>query len=852
MTTKTEERITIPVRGMTCASCVGRVEGSLSKVPGVTKAAVNLATEEATVTYQPDTAAITDLYAAVEAAGYEAKPVSKTFAVRNMTCASCVKRVEDALLAVEGVERAQVNLATERVTVAYTPAVQLDTLRDAVRAAGYELAREIDAAAELEDTEAAERAQEERDLRLRVIFSAAIGVTLIVLAQSGHIPGLSSVRPGAINLIAWALATPVLFWAGARFYRGAWQVGRHRSTDMNTLIAVGTSVAYFYSIVATVWPGLIEGAAGVSADVYFETAAVIVALILFGRWLEARAKGQTSAAIKRLMGLQAKTARVVRDGEELDVAIEEVVAGDTVIVRPGEKIPVDGVVLEGQSSVDESMLTGESLPVDKEPDAEVFGATINKTGSFRFRATKVGSESALAQIIQLVQEAQGSKAPIQRLADVIASYFVPAVLVIALGSFAVWLAFGPSPAITYALLTAVAVLIIACPCALGLATPTAIMVGTGKGAEHGILIRGGESLETAHKITTVVLDKTGTITEGKPSVTDVVAANGLPPDELLRLAASAERGSEHPLAEAIVAEAKARGIALAEAEQFQALPGHGIEAQVDGHRLLLGNAKLMQDNGRSAEQANEAQGRAIERPYDLDGLASQAEALANDGKTPMFVAVDGQVAGIIAVADTLKPEAREAVSGLRSAGIEVAMLTGDNRRTAEAIARQAGIERVMAEVLPEEKAAQVRALQEQGEVVAMVGDGINDAPALAQADIGIAIGTGTDVAMEASDITLIKGDPRDIAIAIRLSKQTMRTIRQNLFWAFFYNTALIPLAAGVLYPVFSNSGVPAGLEPFLGEFGFLNPMLAAGAMALSSVSVMVNSLRLRGFRPSAQ
>ena len=841
MATKTEERVTIPVRGMTCASCVGRVEGSLSKVPGVTKAAVNLATEEATVTYEPDVSTVTDLYAAVEAAGYEAKPVTKTFAVRGMTCASCVKRVEDALLAVEGVERAQVNLATERVTVAYAPAVQLDTLRDAARAAGYELVREIDASAELEDTEAAERAKEERDLRLRVIFSAAIGVTLIVLAQSAHIPGLSSVRPGAINMIAWALATPVLFWAGARFYRGAWQVGRHRSTDMNTLIAVGTSVAYFYSIVATVWPGLIEGAAGVSADVYFETAAVIVALILFGRWLEARAKGQTSAAIKRLMGLQAKTARVVRDGEELDVPIEDVVAGDIVIVRPGEKIAVDGVVVEGQSSVDESMLTGESLPVDKEPDAEVFGATMNKTGSFRFRATKVGRESALAQIIQLVQEAQGSKAPIQRLADVIASYFVPAVLVIALGSFAVWLAIGPSPAITFALLTAVAVLIIACPCALGLATPTAIMVGTGKGAEHGILIRGGESLETAHKITTVVLDKTGTITEGKPSVTDVVATDGLAADELLRLAASAERGSEHPLAEAIVAEAKARGITLVEAEQFQALPGHGIEAQVDGHRLLLGNAKLMQNNGRSSGQ-----------PYDLNGLSEQAEALANDGKTPMFIAVDDQMAGIIAVADTLKPEAREAVSGLLSAGIKVVLLTGDNRRTAAAIARQAGIERVMAEVLPEEKVAQVRALQEQGEVVAMVGDGINDAPALAQADIGIAIGTGTDVAMEASDITLIKGDPRDIATAIRLSKQTMRTIRQNLFWAFAYNTALIPLAAGVLYPIFSNGGVPAGLEPFLGEFGFLNPMLAAGAMALSSVSVMANSLRLRGFRPSAQ
>ncbi|MCH8949710.1 MAG: heavy metal translocating P-type ATPase, partial [Chloroflexi bacterium] len=438
MTTKTEDHITIPIGGMTCASCVGRVEGSLSKVPGVTKAAVNLATEEATVAYEPDVCTVTDLYAAVEAAGYEAKPVTKTFAVKGMTCASCVKRVEDTLLKTDGVQRAQVNLATERVTIAYAPGVQLDTLRDSVSAAGYELAREIDAAAELEDTEAAERAQEERDLRWRMLFALGVGAVLLLLAQGADLPGISRLSLKTINVVSFVLATPVLFWAGARFYRGAWQVAKHRSTDMNTLIAVGTSVAYFYSIVATVWPGLIEGAAGVSADVYFETAAVIVALILFGRWLEARAKGQTSAAIKRLMGLQAKTARVVRDGEELDVPIEDVVAGDIVIVRPGEKIAVDGVVLEGQSSVDESMLTGESLPVEKGPEDEVFGATINKTGSFRFKATKVGKDSALAQIIQLVQEAQGSKAPIQRLADVIASYFVPLVFVIASGTFVVW------------------------------------------------------------------------------------------------------------------------------------------------------------------------------------------------------------------------------------------------------------------------------------------------------------------------------------------------------------------------------------------------------------------------------
>ena len=762
----------------------------------------------------------------------EQEQVTQTFAVKGMTCASCVRHVEGALLKVEGVETADVNLATERVTISIQPDVTLRELRSSVEASGYELTREIDQAALLEDTEAAERAEEERSLRVRMIFALTLGAILIVLSQSSRIPLLDEVRLGAINIISWLLATPVLFWAGLRFYRGALQVGRHGRADMNTLIAVGTGVAYSYSVVATVWPGSIETAAGVSADVYFDTAAVIVGLILFGRWLEARAKGQTSAAIKRLMGLRAKTARVIRDGQEQDIPIDEVAAGDIVVVRPGEKIAVDGVVVDGRSAVDESMLTGESLPVEKGPEDDVFGATLNKTGSFRFRATKVGKDSALSQIIRLVQEAQGSKAPIQRLADVIASYFVPIVISIALGVFVVWLAVGPSPAFTFALLAAVAVLIIACPCALGLATPTAIMVGTGKGAEHGILIRGGEALERAHKITTVILDKTGTITEGKPAVTDIVTVDGHSEDELLRLAASAERGSEHPLGEAIVQEAQGRGLSLAEAREFNAVPGHGIEAHVDGRRLVLGNLKLMED-----------------RSLPLNGLAARSETLSQEGKTPMFIAIDGQVAGVIAVADTVKPTAAEAVAELHAAGIEVVLLTGDNRRTAEAIAGQVGIERVLAEVLPEEKVNEVRALQAEGQIVAMVGDGINDAPALAQADIGIAIGTGTDVAIEASDITLIKGDPRDVSTAIRLSRQTMRTIRQNLFWAFFYNVALIPIAAGVLYPIFSNTGVPASLEWVFGEVGFLNPMLAAGAMAMSSVSVMANSLRLRGFQP---
>ncbi len=832
MATTTKQRITIPVGGMHCASCVTKVEGSLEKVSGVVDAAVNLATDEATVEFEPGTCTLDDLYQAVEAAGYEAKPVTKTFSVRGMHCASCVKTVEDALLKVEGVQRAQVNLATERATVSLVPGVDPEALRASVASAGYELAREVEPGADEEDAEAQERAREERGLRWRMLFALGAGAVLMVLAQRGNIPGLSGVRMGAINAVSLALATPVQFWAGWRFYRGAWQVAKHRSTDMNTLIAVGTSVAYFYSIAATFRPGLIETAPGVTAHVYFETAAIIIGLILLGRWMEARAKGQTSAAIKRLMGLRAKTARVVRDGEEQDVAIEDVVRGDIIIVRPGEKIPVDGIVVDGRSAVDESMLTGESLPIEKGPDDEVFGATINKTGSFRFRATKVGKDSALSQIIRLVQEAQGSKAPIQRLADVIASYFVPAVIGIAAATLAIWWIFGPQPAVAFALLNAVAVLIIACPCALGLATPTAIMVGTGKGAGYGVLIRGGESLETAHKITTVVFDQTGTITEGKPVGTDVLTADRLSGDELLRLAASAERGSEHPLGEALVREAQTRGLLLAEALEFQAVPGHGIDALVDGRRLVLGNLKLMQD-----------------RRLDLNGLSPRTEALSQEGKTPMFVAVDGRVAGVIAVADTLKPGAHEAVAELHRMGIDVVMLTGDNRRTAEAIAQQAGVERVLAEVLPDQKVTHIRELQAEGKVVAMVGDGINDAPALAQADVGIAIGTGTDVAMEASDITLIQGDPRSVATAIRLSKQTMRTIRQNLFWAFAYNVALIPVAAGILYPLLSRTGVPGLLHPFFGDYGFLNPMLAALAMAFSSVSVMTNSLRLRHFRP---
>lgn len=581
---------------------------------------------------------------------------------------------------------------------------------------------------------------------------------------------------------------------------------------MNTLIAVGTSAAYLYSVVATLFPSFFD-AAGMKPDVFFDTSALIIVLILFGRLLEARAKGQTSEAIKKLMGLQPKTARIIRKGKETDIPVEEVLVGDTVVVRPGEKIPVDGVVKEGKSAVDESMITGESIPVKKEPGDEVIGATINKTGSFKFQATKVGKDTALAQIIKLVQDAQGSKAPIQRLADVISSYFVPIVISFAIATFVIWFNFGPFPSLTFALLTFVAVMIIACPCALGLATPTAVMVGTGKGAENGILIKGGESLETAHKLDTIVFDKTGTLTKGEPEITDLVSINAHSEEEILKHAASAEKVSEHPLGDAIIKSAIERKIELRDPKDFKAIEGHGIEARVDSRNVLLGNIKLMKDRG-----------------IDIKELEKKAEEFASDGKTPIYVSLDGKSAGLIAVADPLKESSVEALEKLKKLGLEIVMLTGDNRKTAEAIARKAGIERVLPEVLPEDKVHEIKKLQSEGRRVAMVGDGINDAPALAQADVGIAIGSGTDVAMEASDITLIKGDLRGVASAIELSKRTIRVIKQNLFWAFFYNIAGIPVAAGVLYPFF---GI------------LLNPIFASAAMAFSSVSVVSNSLRLR-------
>jgi Cu+-exporting ATPase len=810
------KRVELPVEGMSCASCVARVEEGLQQTPGVSAAQVNFASERASVAFDPGKVSVQDLVKAVDGAGYAVPRERIVIPISGMSCASCVAKVEDAVRRVDGVLEASVNLAREQAAVEYIPGVTTpEALRQAIREAGYEpLASEEGTA----DREAERRARELAALRTRLIGAAVLSLPILW----GSLPhmGVRIWAPEFLHnwVVQFLLATPVQFWAGWRFYRGMWTATRHGTADMNTLIAVGTSAAYLYSAAATFFPQWFTGG-GVDPAVYFETASIIIVFILLGRYLEAQAKGRTSEAIRRLMGLRARTARVVRDGAEVDVPVEEVRVGDVVIVRPGEKVPVDGIVLDGSSTIDESMITGESMPVEKTVGAEVIGATINKTGAFTFRATKVGRETALAQIIRLVEEAQGTKAPIQRLADAVAASFVPAVIGIALLTAAAWLIFGPRPALTYALLNFVAVLIIACPCALGLATPTAIMVGTGRGAEVGILIRGGEALEIAHKITAVVLDKTGTLTRGAPAVTDVVPASGFDEATLLRLVGSAERGSEHPLGAAIVARARDAGIGLAGPARFEAIPGQGIEAQVDGHRVLAGNLALLSRHGVA-----------------LDGLEGRADALAADGKTPMLVAIDGRAAGIIGIADTLKPHSRDVVAALRRRGLQVIMLTGDNRRTAEAIARQVGVDRVLAEVRPDEKAAHVEALRRAGHVVAMVGDGINDAPALARADLGIAIGAGTDVAIESAGIVLIGEDLRGVLAAIDLSRRTMRTIRQNLFWAFAYNVALIPVAAGVLYP-------------FTGTL--LSPVLAALAMAASSVTVVSNSLRLRAYRPAA-
>ena len=813
------KKVELPITGMSCASCVAKIEKGLSKISGIVDAKVNFATEKATISFDPSQVHIGDFVSTVKDLGYEAGMEKLMLPINGMSCASCVKKVETALNSLEGVVKASVNFATERATVQYIPGfVSIEDFTKAVKEAGYEVL-EVEAAKkeDIVDREKAAREAEYGKLKRKLIAGIILVAPIFLLAHwKMLVPSTLFPLSRDFNFyLQLILQTPVQFWVGWQFYAGAWKTAKHKSADMNTLIAVGTSAAYLYSVLATFFP-MLFAAKGLMAEVYYDTAGAIIVLILLGRLLEARAKGQTSEAIKKLIGLQAKTAKVIREGQEMDIPVEEVGIGDLVIVRPGEKVPVDGLIKEGRSSVDESMITGESIPVEKNPGDQVIGATINKTGSFKFEATKVGKDTMLAQIIKMVEEAQGSKPPIARLADIIAGYFVPAVIGIAILTFIIWYFFGPTPALTYAVLNFVAVLIIACPCALGLATPTSIMVGTGKGAESGVLIRGGEALETAYKLSAIVMDKTGTLTKGEPSVTDIIEFNNYKREEILRYAASAEKGSEHPLGEAIVNKAKEENLPLIDPKNFNAIAGHGIEATIDGRLLLMGNEKLMKDRG-----------------IPLNGLLKKAEELSNQGKTPMFVALDQRPAGIIAVADTLKENSKEAVEALHKMGIEVVMITGDNRRTAEAIAKQIGIDRVLAEVLPEVKADEVKKLQVEGKKVGMVGDGINDAPALAQADVGISIGTGTDVAMESSDITLISGDLRGVVTAIALSRATIRNIKQNLFWAFAYNTILIPVAAGVLFPFF---GI------------LLNPIFAAAAMGLSSVTVVSNALRLRRFK----
>jgi len=811
-------QLNLPIVGMTCANCALTVERSLRKADGVDEAAVNFAAEQATVAFDSTRTRPADLVQRVREAGYDVVTAQVELPITGMTCANCALAVERALSRLPGVVEAQVNFATERARVEYVPGVvSVSTMIQAVEEAGYGVVQAA-SAEELEDVETQARRKEVADQQRKFWVGVVFSLPLFVLSMARDF-GLLGAWASApwVNWLFLALATPVQFYTGWDYYVGSYYALRNRTANMDVLVAMGASVAYLYGLAVLLLPG-------VHGHVYFETSAVIITLIKLGKLLEARAKGQTGAAIKKLMGLRPKTAQVIRDGQETDVPVDAVRVGDVVVVRPGERIPVDGVVLEGNSAVDESMLTGEPLPVDKKPGDEVIGATINRQGRLKFEATRVGAETALAQIVRLVREAQGSKAPIQRLADQVAAIFVPAVISIALVTFLLW--WMVSGDFTASMIRLVAVLVIACPCALGLATPTAVMVGTGKGAEIGILFKSSTALETAHRLQVIVLDKTGTITVGQPTVTDVVSVNQQPAEEVLHLAASAERGSEHPLGQAVIDEAQERGLSLAEPREFAAIPGQGIRAQVDGREVLVGKPSWLESEG-----------------VPLGSLAAEVERLQSEAKTAIVVAVSGEAAGALGIADTLKEGSAEAVAQLQRMGLRVSMLTGDNQRTAEAIARQAGIEAVFAEVLPADKAEQVKRLQrrtegEEPQRVAMVGDGINDAPALAQADVGIALGTGTDVAMETADVTLIRGDLRAVAQALKLSRATMRTIKQNLFWAFFYNILLIPIAAGVLYPF---SWAPGILRQ-------LHPVLAAFAMAFSSVTVVTNSLRLRRAR----
>ncbi len=845
-----ESRIVLPIEGMSCASCAATVQEALSGAAGVATASVNYATARAAVSYDDAQTSVGELIRTVRAAGYDCGKASVTFGVEQLHYAPSVAPLEQALGRLKGVLRAAANQATETVTVDYVPgATAAEELERAVEQAGFHVAEPIPT----EDPVERERIARRREVRsLTWKFALAAAVTVVTMLGSMLLMAeqpdttfkqvdllgrllmplamqLDAALGGRLALDArWLklglaiLTLPVVLWSGQQFYRGAWSGFKHRTADMNTLIGVGTGTAFLYSLVATLVPGVFTRA-GLPADVYYEAVSAIIALILLGRLLEARAKGRTSEAIRRLAGLKAKAAHVVREGKETELPVEAVVPGDLVIVKSGEKIPVDGIVTEGASAVDESMLTGEPMPVPKKIGDEVIGATLNTTGSVTFRATRVGKDSALGQIVQLVEDAQSTKAPIQRLADRVAGVFVPIVIALAITAFVAWFDFGPDPAVLFSTIALVTVLIIACPCALGLATPTAILVGTGKAAEHGILIRSGEALERLSQVRTVLLDKTGTITEGKPTVTHIVTAkrpDGTPiaPAEVLKWAAAVEQRSEHPLAVAILRAAKEKQVEILPVEKFAVMEGRGARGTVD--RRIIEVISLR---------------HARERSLDLGSLGQDADRLAAQGRTPVIVVVNNTVYAVIAIADPIKPTAKDAILHLKQLGLAVTMVSGDSKKGAEAVAQEVAIEDVIPEVLPSQKADLVKKLQKQGGHVAMVGDGINDAPALAQADVGIAIGTGTDIAMEASDVTLIRGDLRGVGTAIQLSKRVLRTIRWNLVWAFGYNVVLIPIAAGVLYP-------------FTGWL--LSPVLASAAMAWSSLSVVLNSLTLRRFRPA--